>query len=170
MALLASGKRVVWCWLERKNQRKGRKIFRCGCQSNRTSGGPKVPSYWPVLLVSPRVIVKSGGTGGLDWIQLSSSSPLPFLCESIQHQQRVTRSTSNKLKLKLKRKKEKKSRGSFFSFSFDFHFLLFGLATLSLYPQPLFLFCFVFILFSPARKIAGVCLGNNSICHDCFFL
>jgi hypothetical protein len=33
--------------------------------------------------------------------------------------------------------------------------------------NPLFLF---FILFSPARRIAGVCLGHNSICHDCFSL
>lgn len=83
-------------------------------------GGAKSPKLLTSPSDSPRVIVKSGGAGGLDWIQLSSS-PLPFLCESIQHQLRVTR-TSNKLKLKLKRKKEKKESCLFF---FSLFFLIF---------------------------------------------
>jgi hypothetical protein len=77
-------------------------------------GGAKSPKLLTSSPDSPRVIVKSGGAGGLDWIQLSSSSPLPFLCESIQHQLRVTR-TSNKLKLKLKRKNKEKESCVFFS-------------------------------------------------------
>jgi hypothetical protein len=123
MALLASGKRVVWCWLERKNQRKGRKIFRCGCQSNRTSGGgPKVPSYWPVLLTVPGSLWRAEGRAGLigfNWVVVVVL--FHFYAESIQHQLRVTR-TSNKLKLKLKRKKEKKNRVSFFLSFFWFSF------------------------------------------------
>jgi hypothetical protein len=167
MALLASGKRVVWCWLERKNQRKGRKIFRCGCQSNRTSGGAKSPKLLTSSPDSPRVIVKSGGAGGLDWIQLSSSSsPLPFLC-GVDPAPAKGHTYIQQTQAKTQKKKREKESCVFFSFfllifiSFCCCFLfwasvpsivdgpniwLFCPATLSLPLTPFFCFLFYFLL------------------------
>ncbi len=110
-------------------------------------GGDKSPKLLTSSPDSPRVIVKSGGAGGLDWIQLSNSSPLPFLCESIQHQLRVTR-TSNKLKLKLKRKKESCVFFSLFllifissCFFFFFWFLFWASVPSIVDGQNIWLFC-----------------------------